>query len=152
PRTRAATAPRSPPPRWRRPRDGPRAGAGLRPPAPLPPESLKSAPTAGRSSPPGPPRVPPMDRDPLALALPAPLVHVEGLPALPALARSLLSLREGEGRRADDLVGTLEGEPELGARLVRLVRSTRAQGEDVTSLRRAVALLGPRSARFHALA
>jgi len=93
-----------------------------------------------------------MDRDLLALALPAPLVHVQGLPTLPAFARALLGLREGEARRVDDLVGALEGEPELGARLVGLARSTRATGEEVASLRRAVAVLGPRSVRLLALA
>jgi len=91
-----------------------------------------------------------MDREPLAPPLPAPLVHIEGLPALPALARALLCLREGE-RRAEEVVAALEREPALCERLMRLASAARP-GEDAATIKRAVVLLGTRAARLHALA
>ena len=81
------------------------------------------------------------------------LRQVEGLPTLPAVAVQVLQVASNEAASVDDICRSIESDPALASRILKLVhRADAGVSGEVTSLDRAVLLLGFEAVRCAVLA
>jgi len=84
--------------------------------------------------------------------LPPILGRAENLPSLPAVALEVLRLSQDEDASLDDMARCLSKDPTLAAKLLRLANSSLfGGGKEVTTLQRAVMLLGMKTVKLMAL-
>ena len=84
--------------------------------------------------------------------LPAVLARADNLPSLPAVALEVLRISQDEDATLDDMAACLSRDPALAAKLLKLANSSLfGGGKAVTSLQRAVMLLGMKTVKLMAL-
>ncbi len=84
--------------------------------------------------------------------LPAVLGQADNLPSLPAVALEVLRLSQDENASLDELASCLSRDPALAAKLLKLANSSLfGVGREVTTLQRAVVLLGIKTVKLMAL-
>ena len=84
--------------------------------------------------------------------LPELVSRAENLPTVPAVALEALRLTQDDESTLDDLARVLEQDPALAAKLLKLANSSLFHlGQDVTSLQRAVMVLGMKTVKLMSL-
>ncbi len=80
------------------------------------------------------------------------LTGIDRLPTLPAVATRLLSIGSAEDIDLDEIIAIIESDPAMSGTILRMCRSAdKGLGDKVTTVRRAVIMLGPEAVRVAAL-